>query len=251
MGVDSISVVGPTACGKTRRAVQIARKYNGEIISADSRQIYRGMSIGTGKDLCEYGEIRYHLIDICDAGEKYNLHRYLRDFHHAYEDILSRKKFPVICGGTGMYVENAIKGIRMPEVPENVILRERLKNKSLEELTEILKATKTLHNTTDIDTPKRAIRAIEIQEYYSQHPEEYDLTQPGEGQMLNTLVIGLDIPREQRRERISSRLRARIEEGMVDEVRNLLDSGISPEDLIYYGLEYKFLTLYLDRKSVV
>ena len=245
MGVDSISVVGPTACGKTRRAVQIARKYNGEIISADSRQLYRGMSIGTGKDLCEYGEIRYHLIDICDAGEKYNLHRYLRDFHQAYEDILSRKKFPVICGGTGMYVENAIKGIRMPEVPENVILRERLKNKSLEELTEILKATKTLHNTTDIDTPKRAIRAIEIQEYYSQHPEEYDLTQPGEGQMLNTLVIGLDIPREQRRERISTRLRARIEEGMVDEVRNLLDSGISPEDLIYYGLEYKFLTLYL------
>lgn len=245
MGVDSISVVGPTACGKTRRAAQIARKYNGEIISADSRQLYRGMSIGTGKDLCEYGEIRYHLIDICDAGEKYNLHRYLRDFHQAYEDILSRKKFPVICGGTGMYVENAIKGIRMPEVPENVILRERLKNKSLEELTEILKATKTLHNTTDIDTPKRAIRAIEIQEYYSQHPEEYDLTQPGEGQRLNTLVIGLDIPREQRRESISSRLRARIEEGMVDEVRNLLDSGISPEDLIYYGLEYKFLTLYL------
>lgn len=245
MGVDSISVVGPTACGKTRRAVQIARKYNGEIISADSRQLYRGMSIGTGKDLCEYGEIRYHLIDICDAGEKYNLHRYLRDFHQAYEDILSRKKFPVICGGTGMYVENAIKGIRMPEVPENTILRERLKNKSLEELTEILKATKTLHNTTDIDTPKRAIRAIEIQEYYSQHPEEYDLTQPGEGQRLNTLVIGLDIPREQRRESISSRLRARIEEGMVDEVRNLLDSGISPEDLIYYGLEYKFLTLYL------
>ena len=245
MGVDSISVVGPTACGKTRRAVQIARKYNGEIISADSRQLYRGMSIGTGKDLCEYGEIKYHLIDICDAGEKYNLHRYLRDFHQAYEDILSRKKFPVICGGTGMYVENAIKGIRMPEVPENTILRERLKNKSLEELTEILKATKTLHNTTDIDTPKRAIRAIEIQEYYSQHPDEYDMTQPGEGQMLNTLVIGLDIPREQRRERISSRLRARIEEGMVDEVRNLLDSGISPEDLIYYGLEYKYLTLYL------
>lgn len=245
MGLDSISVVGPTACGKTKRAVQIARRYNGEIISADSRQLYRGMSIGTGKDLCEYGEIKYHLIDICAAGEKYNLHRYLRDFHQAYEDILSRKKFPVICGGTGMYVENAIKGIRMPEVPENVILRERLKNKSLEELTETLKATKTLHNTTDIDTPKRAIRAIEIQEYYAQHPDEYGLTQPGVGQMLNTLVIGLDIPREQRRERISSRLRTRIDEGMVDEVRNLLDSGISPEDLIYYGLEYKFLTLYL------
>lgn len=246
--IESITIVGPTASGKTHRAVQLAHLLNGEIISADSRQVYRDMSLGSGKDLSEYGEIPYHLIDIREAGEKYNLHNYLQDFTKAYTDILSRGKFPVICGGSGMYVENAVKGIRMPEVPENRALRESLEGKSIEELTAILSRYKNLHNTTDVDTAKRAIRAIEIAEYYNQHPDEAAGTDPKFSKPLNTLVIGLDIPREARRESISRRLRARLEEGMVEEVRTLIDRGIAPEDLIYYGLEYKYLTLYIIRQ---
>lgn len=217
----------------------------GEIISADSRQVYRGMSIGTGKDLCEYGNIPYHLIDIADAGEKYNLHRYLRDFGRAYDDILSRGRTPVICGGSGMYVENALAGVRLPEVPENPTLRRSLEGKHIDELAEILASYKTLHNTTDIDTCKRAIRAIEIQEYYRMHPDEALAADVKTATPLDCIVIGVDIPREARIARIDSRLHARIEEGMVDEVKALLDSGLTPEDLIYYGLEYKFVTLYL------
>ncbi len=245
MEIESIAVVGPTASGKTKRAVAIASQLDGEIISADSRQVYRDMTLGTGKDLEDYHHIPYHLIDICEAGEKYNLHRYLTDFHHSYNDILNRGKLPVICGGSGMYVENALNGIRMPEVACNQELRDSLSGKSLEELTEILKQYKTLHNSTDVDTAKRAIRAIEIGEYYRQHPEEAKLSIVGNTEKLKALVIGISIPRDERRKRISSRLQSRLENGMLDEVKRLLDKGIAAEDLIYYGLEYKFLTLHL------
>lgn len=245
MELDAIAVVGPTASGKTKRAVAIARMLNSEIISADSRQIYRGMTIGTGKDLCEYGEIPYHLIDIAPAGSKYNLHRYLQDFNRSLSDIKGRGKMPVICGGTGMYVENALNGIVMPEVPENPALRKMLADKSINELEAILRKYKTLHNKTDIDSCKRAIRAIEIEEYYLNHPDEAATTRKQTASPLNAVVIGIDIPREERRMRITARLKSRLEEGMIEEVRALLDSGISPEDLIYYGLEYKFVTMYI------
>ena len=245
MAIETIAVIGPTASGKTRRAVTLASEFNGEIISADSRQVYKDMTLGTGKDLEEYGDIPFHLIDICEAGEKYNLHRFLSDFSVSYNDILSRGKLPVVCGGSGMYVENALNGIRMPEVPCNEELRTNLEGKNLSELTEILKRYKTLHNTTDVDTVKRAIRAIEISEYYRLHPEDAELTKSVEDRKLNSLVIGISIPREARRERISQRLKARLEDGMVEEVESLLKRGIPPQDLIYYGLEYKFLTLHL------
>ena len=234
MELESIAVIGPTASGKTRRAVEIAKMLDGEIISADSRQLYRGMTIGTGKDLVEYGDVPYHLIDIEEPGAKYNLHRYLFDFNNAYKDIKDRGKFPVICGGTGMYVENALNGIVLPDVPENKELRESLQEKSLPELEEILRGYKVLHNSTDVDTAKRAIRAIEIEEYYKNHPEEANRTRKETATPLSTLVIGIDIPREDRRQRITRRLDARLEEGLVDEVRGLINSGVSPEDLIYY-----------------
>lgn len=240
-----IAVIGPTACGKTRRAVSLARALNGEIVSADSRQVYRGMSIGTGKDLADYGEIPYHLIDICDAGEKYNLHRYLRDFNIAFDDIVSRGHVPVICGGTGMYVENALRGVRLPDVPENPYLRRELEGKNLDELAAILAGYKTLHNSTDIDTVKRAVRAIEIEAYYAEHPDMAASARYAGATPVDCLVIGLDIPRDDRRRLISRRLDARLREGMVEEVKGLLDSGIPPEDLIYYGLEYKFVTLHV------
>ncbi len=240
-----LAVVGPTACGKTRRAVQIANAFGGEIISGDSRQIYRGMDIGTGKDLCEYGNVKYHLIDIAPAGEKYNLHRYLQDFNKAEKDILSRGKLPVLCGGTGMYVEAALSGLIMPEVGRNEKLRESLSGKSLEELTMILKEYKTLHNTTDVDTRDRALRAIEIQQYYADHPDEAANADRATAMPKQSIVIGLDIPREERRKKISKRLDARLEEGMIDEIKSLIDSGINPEDLIYYGLEFKYVTLHV------
>ncbi|MDE7437464.1 MAG: tRNA (adenosine(37)-N6)-dimethylallyltransferase MiaA [Muribaculaceae bacterium] len=245
MELEAVAVVGPTASGKTRRAVEIAKLLEGEIISADSRQIYRGMTIGTGKDLCEYGDVPYHLIDIAEPGTKYNLHRYLSDFRKSYSDITTKGKMPIICGGTGMYIENALNGIILPEVPENPELRESLKDKTLSELEEILKTYKTLHNTTDIDTAKRAIRAIEIEEYYLQHPDLASNSKRENATPINALVIGIDIPREDRRNRISDRLDARLEEGMIEEIKSLIDSRINPEDLIYYGLEYKFVTLHV------
>lgn len=243
-----VAIVGPTACGKTRRAVQLARAIGGEIISGDSRQVYRGMDIGTGKDLSEYGDIRYHLVDIEDAGKKYNLHRYLQDFRSAFDDIQKRGVMPILCGGTGMYVESALAGIIMPEVERNEVLRKELEGKSLPELTEILRGMKTLHNSTDVDTRDRALRAIEIQHYYLLHPEEAVATDRKSSGKLHSLIIGIDIPRDIRRERISSRLQARIEEGMVEEVKGLIESGVDPDNLIYYGLEYKFVTLYLLRQ---
>ena len=240
-----LAVVGPTACGKTSLAVDVALAVDGaEIISADSRQVYRGMDIGTGKDIAEYTRdgvtVPTHLLDIVDAGEKYNLFEFQRDFLTSYEDIRSRGAFPVMCGGSGLYVESVLRGYRLLPVPENPELRARLEEKSLEELTVILAGYKSLHNNTDTDSKKRAIRAIEIEEYYLACPvEERSFPQ------VNALVVGVSVDREVRRERISRRLRERLKEGMVDEVRSLLDSGITPDQLIYYGLEYKYITLYL------
>lgn len=236
-----IAVVGPTASGKTRKAVALARAIDGEIISGDSRQIYRGMTLGTGKDLEEYGDIRYHLIDIVDAGTKYNLYMFLRDANAAAADIISRGKTPILCGGTGMYAEAFLNGIALPEVPENKPLRASLEGKSLDELTGILSGMKSLHNVTDVDTTKRAIRAIEIQTYYIDHPDEATATLPAP---KNAVIIGLDIPRDERREKITRRLKERLDNGMVDEIKTLIASGINPDDLIYYGLEYKFVTLH-------
>ncbi len=236
-------VTGPTASGKTSKAIALAKHINGEIISADSRQLYRMMDLGTGKDLEEYGEIPCHLIDICNPGYKYNLFEYLRDFELAYKDIQSRGKSAILCGGTGLYVESVLKGIKLPPVPENKELRAKLSSLSLNELTDILKRYKTLHNTTDVDTAKRAIRAIEIQEYYHNNPHLEAVTEPHP--ISNALVIGIDIDRDDRRKRITKRLHARLNNGMVDEVKRILESGVNPNDLIYYGLEYKFLTKYV------
>lgn len=241
---DLIAILGPTASGKTPFAAALANVLDTEIISADSRQIYRGMDLGTGKDLIDYTvngkQIPYHLIDIADPGYKYNVFEYQRDFLTAYETIKQKRKLPVLCGGTGLYLESVLKGYKLLPVPENPELRARLADKSLEELTGILQQYKTLHNTTDVDTAKRAIRAIEIEEYYAHTPVD-ERTFP----QLNSLIIGVDIDRELRREKISRRLRQRLDEGMVDEVRRLIEQGIQPDDLIYYGLEYKYLTLYV------
>ena len=236
-------ITGPTASGKTSRAADCAMAFGGEIISADSRQLYTGMDIGTGKDIDDYGTVPYHMIDIVPAGYKYNLFEYLRDAQAAIADVESRGKLPILCGGTGLYVESILKGLRLPEVPENKELRASLKGKSLTELTEILSGMKTLHNDTDVDTAQRAIRAIEIATYYREHPEEAINTTPHP--ITDATVIGVEIDRENRRRRITNRLHARIKEGMIDEVDALLKSGIAAEDLIYYGLEYKYLTLYL------
>ena len=240
-----ITILGPTATGKTSRAVSLAKYLDAEIISADSRQVYRKMDLGTGKDLEEYGSVPYHLIDICDAGEKYNLHKFITDFRRSLSDIQKRGKRVVLCGGTGMYLETALSGVVLPEVPPNQELRDKLANLSLEELTDILKNYKTLHNTTDVDTVKRALRAIEIEEYYKNHPQQALEADKKRVKPLDSLIIGIDIPREVRRQRISSRLSKRLEEGMVKEVEDLIAGGVTPEDLIYYGLEYKYLTLYV------
>ncbi len=235
-----IFITGPTASGKTGKAVALARAIGAEIISADSRQIYRGMDLGTGKDLDEYGDVPYHLIDICPAGYKYNLFEYLRDFAAARAQIEQRGKPVVVCGGTGMYVESVVRGIQLPPVPHNAALRARLEQMSLEQLTAELKQYKTLRNNSDIDTPARAIRALEIAIYYHEHPGEKAATQPHP--LDNALVVGVSIGRDERRARITARLKSRLKAGMVDEVRRLIDGGIAPDDLIYYGLEYKFIT---------
>lgn len=246
-----ITIVGPTASGKTRLAVDVALAYDSEVISGDSRQVYKEMTLGTGKDLEDYlvrdadgkvvKEVKCHLIDIREPGYKYSIYEFQKDFHAAYQDILSRGLTPVFCGGSGLYVESILRGYEMHEVPENPDLRKQLEGKSLEELTEILKTYKTLHNQTDTDTAKRTIREIEIRDYYRTHAEQLT-SYPA----VKSLVVGTEVDREVRRERISRRLRERLEAGMVDEVRHLLvDRQIPPEDLIYYGLEYKYLTLYL------
>lgn len=245
MGVKTVvAVVGPTACGKTRRGVALARYLDGEIVSADSRQVYRGMDIGTGKDLEEYGSVPYHLIDVAPAGYKYNLYEYVRDARRALDDIATRGRRAVIVGGTGLYVETLLKGIVLPEVPANPMLRQRLAGKSIDELAAILATMKTLHNTTDIDTAQRAVRAIEIEEYYREHPEAAAMARSP--RPVDALLVGIDIPRDERRHRISQRLRHRFDcQKMTAEVESLLDKGIAADDLIYYGLEYKFITLYV------
>ncbi len=244
MNFDLITILGPTASGKTPLAAALAARLRTEIISGDSRQVYRRMDLGTGKDLADYVvdgyRVPYHLIDIAEPGYKYNVFEFQRDFLKAYEDMRSRGLLPVLCGGTGMYLESVLKGYRLLPVPENPELREKLAGKSLEELTAILASYKKLHNTTDVDTAKRAIRAIEIEEYYLHQPVE-----AREFPVIRSLIIGVDIDRDLRREKISRRLKQRLDEGMVDEVRALIDGGIHPDDLIYYGLEYKYLTLYV------
>ena len=239
-----ITILGPTASGKTTFAAALAERLDTEIISADSRQIYRSMDLGTGKDLADYTvngkNIPYHLIDICDPGYKYNVFEYQHDFYRAYQTIKEKGKLPILCGGTGLYIEAVLKGYKLLDVPRNQELREQLKDKPLAKLEQILAGYKVLHNKTDVDTAQRAIRAIEIEEYYKNKAPDSNEYEP-----VNSLVIGIHIDRELRREKISRRLRTRLDEGMVEEVRNIIASGVDPEDLIYYGLEYKFLTLYV------
>lgn len=240
-----IAVVGPTASGKTHRGVELALAFNGEIVSADSRQVYTGMDVGTGKDIDEYPPgLGVHMLDIAPAGYRYNLYEYLRDARKAVEGIEARGARPVIVGGTGLYVETLLKGTVLPEVPANPALRASLEGRSLDELKAMLAELKTLHNNTDTDTAQRAIRALEIEHYYLEHPQEAAMARNPEP--LDALVVGVDIPRDTRRRRIESRLKTRLyDQGMLDEVKRLLDSGIAPDDLIYYGLEYKFVTQYL------
>ena len=244
-----ITILGPTASGKTDLATHLAARLNAEIISADSRQVYRGMDIGTGKDLADYmvdsHVVPYHLIDICEPGTKYNLFRYQQDFLDCYEDIRSRGALPILCGGTGLYIEAVLKGYSLSPVPQNPELRAKLEEKSLEELTHLLADLKeknhsVMHNKTDVDSCQRAIRAIEI--------ETYNLTKPTEERLcpsIDSLIIGVDIDREERRRKITKRLKERLKAGMIDEVDGLLKRGIPADDLIYYGLEYKFVTEYI------
>lgn len=248
-----ITILGPTASGKTSLAAALAARIDAEIISADSRQVYRGMTIGTGKDLDDYRQgdrlIPYHLIDICEPGTKYNLFQYQQDFHLIYNNIVARGVRPILCGGTGLYIESALKGYALSPVPQNQALRDKLADKSLAELTEMLEDLKrrnhsVMHNRTDVDTAQRAIRAIEIETYNLEHPTDNRTLPP-----IDSVIIGVDINREERRRKITQRLKQRLEEGMVDEIRQLLDRGIAPENLIYYGLEYKFVTEYVIGKT--
>ena len=248
-----ITILGPTASGKTSVAAALALRTGGEIISADSRQVYRRMDIGTGKDLADYtiGDVHipYHLIDIAEPGTKYNLFQYQQDFHTAYNDIRSRGKLPILCGGTGLYIEAVLGGYSLSPVPQNPKLRESLEGKSLDQLTQMLVQLKqkngsNMHNRTDVDTAQRAIRAIEIETYNLEHPTPERQMPP-----VDSLVIGINIDRELRREKITRRLKARLEEGMCDEIRSLIDGGVNPDDLIYYGLEYKFVTEYVVGKT--
>ena len=252
-----ITILGPTASGKTPLAAALAYQMEGEIISADSRQVYRRMDIGTGKDLADYTitnnrepiTVPYHLIDIVEPGTKYNLFQYQQDFYDAYQDIMARGKTPILCGGTGLYIEAVLKGYKLSPVPQNPDLRQQLEGKTLDELTQLLAALKAktgsvMHNKTDVDSCQRAIRAIEIESYNLEHPVPLRELPP-----VDSLIIGVNIDREARREKITRRLKARLEEGMVDEVRGLLDEGIPAEDLIYYGLEYKFVTEYVTGKT--
>ena len=266
MKYSMITILGPTASGKTSLAAALAARISSldadlsgipakgaEIISADSRQVYRGMDIGTGKDLADYTihgkQIPYHLIDICEPGTKYNLFEYQQDFYDAYQDILKRGAFPILCGGTGLYIESVLKGYHLSPVPQNPELRESLAHKSLDELTEMLKELKAktgsnMHNRTDVDTAQRAIRAIEIESYNLEHPMPERELPP-----VDSLIIGVSIDRDSRREKISRRLKQRLDDGMVDEIKGLLDLGIPAENLIYYGLEYKFITEYVIGKT--
>jgi tRNA dimethylallyltransferase len=243
-----LAILGPTASGKTAVAAHAAYLLDGEVLSADSRQVYRGMDLGTGKDYSDYEingrKIPCHLIDLVDAGYQYNVFEYQNDFLKAYIDVTSRGKFPVLCGGSGLYLEAVLKNYKLIQVPRNEELRQSLESSNLEELTEILKSYKPkLHNKTDIDTVKRALRAIEIEDYLVRHPD-MDTSMPE----INSLVVGIKFDRLSRRKRISERLKQRLDQGMLEEVRSLLDGGLTPDQLTYYGLEYKYLTLHLQGK---
>ena len=244
-----ITILGPTASGKTAIAARLARDIGGEILSADSRQVYRGMDIGTGKDLADYTvdghPVPYHLIDIADAGTKYNLFQYQQDFRTAYEDIVRRGATPILCGGTGLYIEAVVKGYALSPVPQNPVLRQQLEGKTLDELTNMLRGLKrqsgsAMHNTTDVDSCQRAVRAIEIETYNLEHATELR-----QMPAIDTTIIGVSVDRDVRRRKITDRLDRRLKEGMVDEIRGLLDRGINPDDLTYYGLEYKYVTEYV------
>jgi len=244
-----ITILGPTASGKTSLAAALAYEIGGEIISADSRQVYRGMTIGTGKDLDDYSvnghNIGYHLIDIAEPGDKYNIYEYQRDFHKVYSELMQRNVRPILCGGSGLYIESVLKGYSLSTVPQNPELRQSLSGKTLDELTEILidlkaRNNSNMHNRSDVDTAQRAIRAIEIEMYNLQHPAQNRQFPP-----VESVIIGVDIDRESRRKRITERLKERLQHGLVEEVKGLIDSGLSAESLIYYGLEYKFVTEYV------
>lgn len=248
-----ITILGPTASGKTALAAALAYKIGAEIISADSRQVYSGMTVGTGKDLDDYvvngRQIKYHLIDIARPGDKYNIYEYQRDFHKVYAELAQRGVRPILCGGSGLYIETVLKGYSLSTVPQNPELRQRLSGKTLEELTEILVDLKArnnscMHNRSDVDTAQRAVRAIEIEEYNLHHPSSNTEFPP-----VESVIIGVDIDRESRRARITERLRQRLEHGLVEEVEGLLESGVSAEDLIYYGLEYKYVTEYVTGRT--
>ena len=248
-----LTILGPTASGKTELAAHVAYRLGGEIISADSRQVYRGMTIGTGKDLEDYTvqgrSIPYHLIDICDAGTKYNLFRYQEDFMKAYQDMTGRGVQPILCGGTGLYIESVLKGYRLSPVPQNPELRAELEGKTLDELTSILLKLKerngsNMHNRTDVDSCQRAIRAIEIEAYNSKNPQPRR-----DFPAIDSIIIGVGIERDARRAKITNRLKQRLAAGMIDEVRGLLEKGVSARDLIYYGLEYKYVTEYVTGKT--
>lgn len=244
-----ITILGPTASGKTSLAAALAYEIGGEIISADSRQVYRGMTIGTGKDLDDYSvnghNIGYHLIDIAEPGDKYNIYEYQRDFHKVYSELMQRNVRPILCGGSGLYIESVLKGYSLSTVPQNPELRQSLSGKTLDELTEILidlkaRNNSNMHNRSDVDTAQRAIRAIEIEMYNLQHPAQNRQFPP-----VESVIIGVDIDRDSRRKRITERLKERLQHGLVEEVKGLIDSGLSAESLIYYGLEYKFVTEYV------
>ena len=248
-----ITILGPTASGKTALAAALAYKIGAEIISADSRQVYSGMTVGTGKDLDDYvvngRQIKYHLIDIARPGDKYNIYEYQRDFHKVYAELAQRGVMPILCGGSGLYIETVLKGYSLSTVPQNPELRQRLSGKTLEELTEILVDLKArnnscMHNRSDVDTAQRAVRAIEIEEYNLHHPSSNTEFPP-----VESVIIGVDIDRESRRARITERLRQRLEHGLVEEIEGLLESGVSAEDLIYYGLEYKYVTEYVTGRT--
>lgn len=248
MSYNLVTILGPTATGKTILAAHLAFRINGEIISGDSRQVYRGMDLGTGKDYADCYinglEVPLHLIDIEDAGAHYNVYRFQTDFIRVFEDIRLREKFPVLCGGSGLYLEAVLKKYKLIQVPPNTELRKQIEGKSLEELINLLKSLKpVLHNQTDVVTCRRVVRAIEIETYYREHPE-FNISMPE----INSLNIGINFDRESRRSRITQRLKQRIDDGMLDEVRKLLGSGLTPEQLIYYGLEYKYLTLHITGK---
>ncbi|GHT18228.1 tRNA dimethylallyltransferase 2 [Bacteroidia bacterium] len=239
-----ITVIGPTASGKTTVACALAARLQSAVISGDSRQVYRGMDIGTGKDLNEYiidnQTIPYYLIDICDAGTRYNIFQYQHDFHRVFSDLKNKNIVPVLCGGSGLYIEAVLRGYHLPDVPENAALRKSLEHKSLEELTQMLSTYRNLHNSTDVDSAQRAVRAIEIAEFSQRNNLQFNEFQP-----INSLIIGIDIDRELRRSKITNRLKQRLEQGMIDEIKNLLNKGIQPSDLMYYGLEYKYVTQFV------